>query len=502
MEQTDVKQEFNEEEYQEFVQRFNLRRLKQDKRRDQKLDLHRNVEEKREKAKSEANDKLDLFDKAPLVEATNELDELLQTAIDTDDDIHRKRWIGWTTDKKYTKEVEQPVKELLTQVQAELKNPTEDPTTIILALDQLINDLNKPKAHYADKKGIKPGSEEDKQRDNKVQAIEERQKTLMEFVNKLQELRQQRQEMVETFSHALAALEDQQGTEEAMETATSIGKFLEKADPATRQAIFRSIPNPDALIPGLESVPSSGRDAVVKDLLKAKLHDTPYMDTLSEKILIHEIKFATSEGTLLRSNSMATKISAQYNMKCSEGQKYLATSISTVFKKIKKNKNNFDIDPNVVTDKKQLAKNIQYHKELFTQLMNDVMETEVPPEISKICTTIYDELHDQNCPVPLSEDKILTMVGGHLLLRLINPALTTGTATPPHPAVPTQTQINQSAVGITQSKILQSIGNGVLPNDDKMAPFLDLIKDLIPQVQKKLFMVVEQGRLEKEKSKQ
>ena len=66
------------------------------------------------------------------------------------------------------------------------------------------------------------------------------------------------------------------------------------------------------------------------------------------------------------------------------------------------------------------------------------------------------------------EKQAMTLVGGHLMLRLLNPSLIAAEDDP------TLTEDQKKTITM-QTKLLQSISNNAVPNSDKMAVFSDLV---------------------------
>ena len=121
-----------------------------------------------------------------------------------------------------------------------------------------------------------------------------------------------------------------------------------------------------------------------------------------------------------------------------------------------------------------IAERTAKQKAIAREALDGVTKTPVPPNVAKICATIYEEAMAKfKTPTGAGDEKqAMALVGGHLLLRLVTPGLATAMDDP------SMTEDQKKTIKM-QMKLLQNISNNVPPGGDKephMNGFADLVK--------------------------
>ena len=139
---------------------------------------------------------------------------------------------------------------------------------------------------------------------------------------------------------------------EAKKAVKDLQKYLAKADPVTRQVLFQDMKGTDSIVAILDETDTASADAIVADIIKAKSGKPQELDDLSAELIQSEIRPLDpvgGRGTRLRSNSMASKLSGQYNKTSPSGQEFIDKSNKGAVKAIIANPGDLEIDPVKIT---------------------------------------------------------------------------------------------------------------------------------------------------------
>jgi len=442
--------------------------------------------------------------KAAVAAKTMELSALLKAGSENQDqDIHRKVALGLTqsSDKSYIDNVQKPCDAALKAVADAIAAKKPVKPAITKRLEILLVQLDEQRAHYADKTGVTDRAMI-AQRDAKVAAIDKRKAALSAAIAKVAEIakvpeteeagaRNDRRAQLKTDgTHAAVMklaenLQNMKATDAvaAKKSAKELQTYLSKADPVTRQVLFQDMQSKDAIADILAETDTASADAIVADIIKAKSGTPAFLDELSADLIQSEIRPldpVAGRGTALRSNSMASKLSGQCNKTSPSGQAFINQATKPALKAITATTGDLEVDPTKITGlsepKKQqaIAERTAKHKALAREAVDGVTKTPVPPDVAKICATIYEEAMAKfKTPTGEGDEKqAMILVGGHMMLRLVTPGLTAALEDP------SLTEDQRKAITL-QMKLLQNMSNNVAPGGAKeahMNGFADLVK--------------------------
>lgn len=204
--------------------------------------------------------------------------------------------------------------------------------------------------------------------------------------------------------------------------------------------------------------------------------------------LIHSLinsefnRAAEGKGTIMRNNSVASKVMGTYCRRI--GKDYLRLLFAEfVHSVIDDTELSFEIDPNLIQDEKKdeaLQRNVNAlqskAEQVFQKIVSPQINAHMPREVRAIAGFIAN-----NCKLRGYDDQIGPLVGGFLMLRFFNPSLITpesygflqkGRAPPPY--------ARRNLILLT--KVMQNLSNGI-PFGGKeswmvpMNPFIEKHKD-------------------------
>lgn len=285
---------------------------------------------------------------------------------------------------------------------------------------------------------------------------------------------------VDNFKKLVEAMGQDGGAVDLEERAKALAKQLGGLDDVTRDILLEAELSLDGIIPVLYEVGTTELDHVVSSLVKGHAQDHDFMGPLCDRLVEEEVRGQVSMGNCLRGNSLTTKMAKAYNVATEEGQQYLNTSLSETFQTLRtlplgedQPWGNLEVDPSKRTGPVP-QEVIDKHCELMRNTLSEITSVKPPPEVSKVCATIYEEslqkLKEEGVENP--EEKALIYVGGQIALRLLVPKLLTD------PEEVGQRTPAQTRVATLQGKLLQNISNVASDSKEEfMAPFTGLVVD-------------------------
>jgi len=172
-------------------------------------------------------------------------------------------------------------------------------------------------------------------------------------------------------------------------------------------------------------------------------------------------KSSTEPASVLRGNCPASKVMGIFSRRI--GQEYLSKCVGAVVRDLVFNdKLDFELDPQKMTDEKDIEGAIERNKDALLNharsLLRRITSTEktdnLPREIRAIAGLIAEEARNH------TPDREFALVGGFIMLRLINPSLVAPESYGmlPWGSVPSQKARRNL---ILLSKLLQNLSNGV-----------------------------------------
>lgn len=435
----------------------------------------------------------------------------IQEQTERDDQIHRKRLIGETTDKNYVNDVEVPVKALLKEVQEALDKSAVDAANrdgLLKKIDATIEALGVPLMHYgsdaveAKRKGVKDTDSVQVQRLAKIAAIKQRRADLEQLKAKLKSIRdEQAAYAYELAQDAYKGIADEDDDTAKAELVKSFQTALGNSAPAARRDFFSKIHDQDEAKLLLGGIPTEA----LTDFVAVHGDDGPFMRSLSESMLDDALQEQGQQdrGTYLRSNVTAVSLTSRYHRATPEGKNYLGGTVSGSMQRAKLDQRDNVIDKDTANPKSdkylgptEVERRATFQKRLARQAVNEITQTEVPDDVARFCAKLAD---DYLTKFPNDFDGARRLVGGHVMLRLVCPEMNDlavkGGLTP-----------EQQNTVTMQTKLLQNISNNFDPSGKEayMGAFSDLIKkpqsqgggpsDEVVQMQNYFDSVVIKGR--------
>ena len=401
--------------------------------------------------KSELGAKLEKLDESVSEELRAGRDQLAGKG---EIDISRKKLIGRSSDKGFKTGVVSEVDKLMAEVDRALSSGGRVDER---ALGQLRAKLVTEQKDYRDGIGGEKNRAKREQRQKKVDAIQ----TRIDGLDKL----------VSASGRQDKAREDAVTQMSAEDRAKMLG-----ANPEMLTAVIAAKPAAKELAEVLALLDATLQDKAVKALMDAHGGDAGYMELLCETVVGGELAKATSPGTFLRSNTMASKLMGAY-AKGPESQTFMKGVADNAMVWLKPSRP-IEIDPQKEKNKgkreSSLASLIQYMK----ALLNSLIGTEVPRPVAVTSSMIAEGARKNGVDPAI-------MVGGHVFLRIINPMLVA------MPGLDT----DQRRSMILATKALQNASNGVLRNVKEafMVGFADAIEEALPDLQKWFLQIARQG---------
>ncbi len=417
------------------------------------------------------------------------------------EDVSRKNEKGKSTskDKNYRKDVIDATNSVLKEVAQALKDKGGDPNVRGAQIEKLMihrTVLVNKHQHYSNTENAQKKLQQDKiteeeykafleQRKLKCTGIEQRMNEINKVIQRIDQIDARAEdEMAQSVSSSMNGLSGIKDDEEREKQAKSLAALLDsnteptvtytisgkktddeetikrkKVESQFKQKVLAGSRDNESLISVLNQVNTTNQSSVVKELLAVHGKNTARMDDLCEKAFAEELKESKKEGDYLRHDSLATKLSGQYHRNCPNGKKYLSATLNASKEEIRKlQKEDLEIDPNKVRneeDKEKIPKRKEVLKNLTIATVQSITKTPPPPEISKVCTQIYDDYMEKFN----DERGALVKVGGHLLLRCVNPELTDAVKNPDPNASDEEKNMKKTTTLLT--KVLQNISNQV-----------------------------------------
>jgi hypothetical protein len=438
---------------------------------------------------------------------TQEMKNLIQSASeDQDENIHRKVFLVFDSkDKQYLDHVQQPCDEVLAKIgEASQKNTTVT-ADMTKRLELLVPQLEGWRAHYADKTGINPKDTDLlKQRDAKVTAIVKRRQGIQAVLTKAGEicslqtneeagaranrkLELENDGTLDNVIHLAANIAHANDQEAAQDALKDLANFMGNADAVTRQVLLAELPDLNFAVRLVAAAQTGDDDRIVGDLIKAKGADRNALSSMTDAAVVGEISAAPNKQTMLRGNCAASKIAVGAG-KGGPSKTYVDAAVNACLSTVLDCEEDLEVKPKGDTQTNQKewdfydknrkefdrkhAKQLAAHKQLARQTVNQLTQTPVPDELAEVCGTMYTEAlkrYKQINPPngePKDEKDALAIVGGHIMLRLVNPPLTMAAIDP------TLSKEQKEAL-LQQSKLLQHISNGTKPSVKANSPEFD-----------------------------
>jgi hypothetical protein len=371
------------------------------------------------------------------------------------EDIRRKKLIGKSTDKGYSRRVSDPVDRVLALVDDMIARGGAIDERTLPQLTDLRDQLRTSRTHYSD------GLEGEKDRKK----------------------REQRQKKIDAITTRLGALDtliaEGERAQNLREVAVVQLKPAERAkmlaaNPEMRKAVVAGKPAPDELADLLTATAANDMDALVKEIVDAHGSDAAYMEQLCERVVALDLGGDRETGgqtTFMRGNSAATKITKAYAMTGETGEYLGEMQTNTkVWLGSVGTGQPIEIDP-VRTDSEETIRQSQARLAHYVRaLLNSIVGKPVPRAIATTAGMIAAGARKTG----MNKDQIAVMVGGHVFLRVVIPALVT---------MPGLTAEQQRAM-VLATKLLQNVSNGITDGGKEgfMADFADIIEEEMPSL--------------------
>ncbi|MGC8477256.1 MAG: hypothetical protein ACP5NP_12950 [Acetobacteraceae bacterium] len=369
-------------------------------------------------------------------------------------DISRKKVLGRSSDKGFKTGVVAAVDKLMEEVDRALsKGGPVDERALGLLREKLVTEQKK----YQD------GTEGEKnralreQRQRKVTAIQTRIDGLDRLVKASRQQGEAREDAV-----------TQMNPEER-------AKMLQ-ANPGMLNAVIAAKPPAKELGEMLALLDGSVQNEAVKALMDAHGNDAGYMELICETVVGGELAKAKDQGTFLRSDNIASKVTTAYS-KGAQSQSFLK-SVAENTKEWLRPSRRIEIDPTKGADedlqKRSVAELVHYMRALLRSLIG----TEVPRPIAVTSSMIAEGARKNGVDPAI-------MVGGHVFLRVINPMLVS------MPGL----DANQRRAMVLATKLLQNASNGITRGgkEEFMELVAEAIEEEIPDLHRWFLQIAEQG---------
>ena len=395
------------------------------------------------------------------------LQEARDQLVGKDEDVSRKKFIGKSIDKGYTDRVTTEVNKIIDAVDKLISSGKEMDDNIRETLLTLHDKLGEGQAHYRDAiTGDKKDVKLDKQRQDKVDAIGERMEAITRLMSESTRTQFRREDEVTKLNPKERA------------------KML-KANPEMLKAVISAKPAPAELADVLSEMGDSA-DGMIKQIIAAHGTDTAYMELLCDKTVGNDLKGASAggnlEGTFFRGNSTATKLTKAYAM-TGETPAFLK-GIDTDAKEWLGDvspETPIEIDPDKNDNQEVIDKSVLALVAFCEKTLHTLESKPAPSEIATTASMIAAAAGKAG----MDGKKVAIMVGGHVFLRVIVPALV---------AMPSISAPQRRAMTLA-TKILQNISNGMRDGSKEayMAPFAQMVDDEMPALHKWFMDIVAQG---------
>lgn len=446
-----------------------------------------------------------------------------------DEDVSAKRGLGGkfkSKDAGFKKAVVQPVAAILPKIRNLMEQGTKIDSQTLPELDGVQAALQSALTLYSDKLNRTDQRKHPKdfaQRQKKVDAIQSRIQGLNGLIDKANNQASKINAKLEQMKPAcLQALEDgkvrenlatlvnsvsqdatqvtgdaasdQKAKERAQTNTKLAAKVFENADHFQRDALLRSKYEPKALMKVLETAEGNFEDDATTTLLDEFADDPAYLEALANAAI--ENNFENSpEGTKpLRGNSIESKFIMRI---CDTPEmRQVSDEILGDVKAEVKGKNwparcpdsIEETDSQDVKDAKtqeRLAwdRSVTELIDVFRTVFAKILAKPIPTAVSRVCETLYATAMKKYG----DEDEALRYVGGHVFLRIINPALMSAKYASP----------GDQRNAVRMSKVIQNLANGTAIKDNGYERLNDLIDELSPQVDAYLRGIVEVGDTDK-----
>ncbi|MEM1071117.1 MAG: hypothetical protein AAGI63_19580, partial [Planctomycetota bacterium] len=277
------------------------------------------------------------------------------------------------------------------------------------------------------------------------------------------------------FKVIVDALGNPAGAIDADQSGKEVVDMLLSMDDLTREVLFESSFDPQGLAKIIQCTPYRERSKMVTQIIKSS--NTDANERLFQTMLQNEIDGCKDMSAFMREQEV-TVVVLQKLTGGKAAQMYKQGTISAAFERISE----FQLDPdqaaeneflNLEVDLKKIreqfpnmenatevpAKIKEIHIELVEATMKEIAKSNPPNDVARPMAELYertlkrfqaDQADDDN---RTPEERALALVGGHLMLRMLSPKML-------------EPQKNQSKeqrrVAVIQSKLLQSISNGVM----------------------------------------
>ncbi len=429
------------------------------------------------------------------------------------EDVSASRGLVKSSDKGFQKAVIKPVLEIIPKLENLIKEGkpiTEENlpelAKVRLALKEA-HDLYSVKRNTTDKK--KDPKDWD-QRNRKVLAIETRMDALEQILTKANDQATEVGKFIEKRkSESLEVLAKEKGVEQTLLLTKAIAgdmrskpkdplvalerqkraglqmqtvaKYLDNLDENQFKEVLRNRLEPDVLGIMLLNMSAPKAEARAKVILELFGDDPDYVETIVNSGVKYSFDTVKTGTKAMRGNDVITHLMTHYANSGTGADFTNATSKSTL--EILKGQD-LEIKPldppdpkkatqeelkNYLLYEKRRLENLQKHVKVFEKLILSII-TRIPPgKITRIAASVYDSAFAKYG----SADEALVYVGGFIMLRVVNPYLSTYF-----------TKIEKDAKGgraaVIQGKILQSLSNDVALGDKE--PFMAYFNDVITKV--------------------
>lgn len=386
-----------------------------------------------------------------------------------DEDIRRKKLIGKSTDKGYTKRVSDPVDRVLGIVDGLIaRGGTIDETTLP-ELTDLREQLVDSRTHYRDEIEGEKSKSKREQRQKKVDAINDRLDALDTLI--AEGLRAQRLRE--------AAVAQLSPTERAKMLADN---------PEMRKAVVAAKPDPNELADLLSATPSNDMDDLVREIVAAHGSDATYMERLCERVVGNDKETEQKGGqkTFMRGNSAATKLTKAYAM-TGGTEAYLGelrTSTGVWLNGVNEGQP-LEIDQDKTQDQGTIDRSQDALIQYVRALLGSIIGGPVPSPVATTAGIIASAARKSG----MDERDVAIMVGGHIFLRVIIPALVT------MPGLSTE----QRRAMVLATKLLQNISNGVANGSKEsfMEAFASAVKEEMPALHNWFLEIAAEGDMQR-----
>ena len=328
-------------------------------------------------------------------------------------------------------------------------------------------------------------------------------KTLQDH-ERINERREQLQESgdIDRMRAAVDSLVDPLNAMDRRDRSKELADLLKKSDDATRHVLLEAALDSDGLTSVLLEM-KIGDIGNVMEIIKAERgDDAVYVDRMIEQTIAMDVRNTSDMSSFMRSKTPSTMILGSLINDTDDGRDFMRSSTQGAKSNVKALKIGPDEDVlsmdlrlnQVQSTARRLNKNrpatsqldipqeiapevIEKHQELAEQIVDSITNQMPPDSITRAMSLLYEEtlakfqsMNTQLQGTKTPEQQALSLVGGHIILRMINAALY---------SVDFKRDVTkeQFTAMTVQSKVLQNLSNQTAKNGNLLDAMPDHISD-------------------------